>query len=487
MKIVNTNLLSVFKCLLFSCILFSCKENNKPDPSPNVIVILTDDQGTLDINCFGSTDLYTPNMDKLAQTGIMFTQAYAHAVCCPTRASLLTGRAPQRANVNSWTQNNAHAEEPGRNMFLDEITIAELLKENGYVTGIFGKWHLGSDINHGPLSQGFDEFYGFRAGFIDNYVHFFLHGKGHHDLWDNKTEVYERGKYFPDLITDKALSFIEKNRDTTFFMYLAFNIPHYPEESDGKFDQYYTGTPEPRKSYGEMVSTTDDRIGKVLDKLEELNLRNNTLILFMSDNGHSTEDYKIRRENHNSGLPVGTNYGANGGGGNTGKWRGAKGSFLEGGVRTPAIISYPGVVPQGESRDQIITIMDFLPTICELTGVGLPEQKLDGFSILPIISDNSAESNHKVLFFQWQDRWAVRDGNWKLIMNGWDTTGKFSDHPKKKRKMPSPYLAKLDDENPEEINYADEYPEIVERLSKLYESWANDVFEDASRHDTNND
>ena len=279
--------------IIFLCFLNSCKEPVVSDRNPNIIIILTDDQGTLDVNCFGSTDLFTPNMDRLAETGIMFTQAYAHTVCCPTRAAILTGRAPQRSNVNTWVQGNAHDEKPGRNMFLDEVTIAEVLKGKGYVTGLFGKWHVGADIGHGPMEQGFDEFYGIRNGFIHNYNHYFLHGRGYHDLWENKTEIFDEGEYFPDLITEKALSFIERNRDTTFFLYLGFNIPHYPEQADEKFEQYYTDVKEPRKSYAKMVSTTDDRIGRLLDKLEDLSLRKNTLVMFISDNGHSTESAKI--------------------------------------------------------------------------------------------------------------------------------------------------------------------------------------------------
>ncbi len=454
----------------------SCVQPTDKDQKPNVVIILTDDQGTLDVNSFGSTDLYTPNLDLLAASGIMFTQAYAHTVCCPSRAALLTGRAPQRCNVNTWVQGNAHDEKAGLNMFLDEITIAEILKEEGYVTGLFGKWHVGADKGHGPMEQGFDEFFGIRNGFIENYTHFFLHGRGYHDLWDNKMEVFEDGNYFPDLITSRAVSFIENNRDTSFFLYLGFNIPHYPEQSDQKYDQSYSDIEEPRKSYAKMISTTDDRIGRVLDKINNSGLRETTIIFFISDNGHSTEDARISVENHLSGFPKGMNYGANGGGGNTGKWRGAKGSFLEGGIRVPAIISFLGIIPRGEVRDQVITIMDFLPTICEITNSPLPDRKLDGFSVLPIIKNEKAESEHKILYFQWENQWAVREGKWKLIMNGFDSTGKYSIHPEKESEMESPYLANLEDENPEEKNYASEHPEIVERLKKLYEAWAADVF-----------
>lgn len=458
---------------LFALIqLFSCTHQEKQ--KPNIIIIYTDDQGTLDAGCYGAKDLYTPNIDQLAQSGIKFTQAYAHTVCCPSRAVMLTGRYPQRSGINDWTQNDAHAEEKGINMTLSEVTIAEMLKENGYKTGLFGKWHLGAALENGPLEQGFDTFYGFRGGFIDNYVHYFLHGMGFHDLWSNKEEIFERNQYFPSLMTEKAIQFIEKNRNQPFFLYAAFNLPHYPEQPDSSFIPYYADLDEPRKSYATVVSTVDDKIGQILKKLEELKIRNNTLVIFMSDNGHSTEQTVIRFDNHLSGLPKGTNYCARGGGGYTGKWRGAKSSFLEGGIRVPTIISFPGHFPENETREQIITNMDFFPTICEITGSKMPEYEIDGFSLLPIIEKNKP-SKHEVLLFQWEDQWAVREGKWKLIVKGRDTTGKFSSHPQKEEEMESPYLANLEAENPEEINYATEHPEIVERLTKLHTNWEAEI------------
>ena len=192
----------------------------------------------------------------------------------------------------------------------------------------------------------------------------------------------------------------------------------------------------------------------------------------MSDNGHSAEETLIKVDNHLSGLPKGTNYCANGGGGYTGKWRGAKAGFLEGGIRVPAIISYPGHFPENETRDQIISCMDIFPTICEITGSKLPDHVLDGYSLLPMIMSEQEASHHEVLYFQWRDQWAVRSGKWKLIVKGRDTTGKFSTHPQKEEKMESPYLANLEAEHPEEENYAAEYPEVVERLTELYTNWA---------------
>ena len=442
---------------------------------PNIIIIYTDDQGTLDARSYGATDLLTPNIDKLSRTGIRFTHAYAHTVCCPSRAALMTGRYPQRSGINNWTQNDAHAKEKGINMPLNEVTLAEVLKENGYRTGLFGKWHLGASLENGPMEQGFDTFYGFRGGFIDNYVHFFLHGQGFHDLWSNNEEIFERGNYFPSLMTEKALRFIEKNSRQPFFVYAAFNLPHYPLEPDSQFVSVYKNLSEPRKSYASVVSTVDDKIGQILRKLEELKIRDKTVVIYMSDNGHSTEETMIKIDNHLSGLPKGTNYCAHGGGGYTGKWRGAKSSFFEGGIRVPAIISYPGHFAENETRDQIITCMDFFPTICGITGSKLPDCIIDGKNLLPLLKSKNAPSPHRVLYFQWQEQWAVQEGKWKLIVKGRDTTGKFSSHPQKEEKMESPYLANLEGEQPEEQNFAAEYPEIVERLTKLYNEWAAEV------------
>jgi arylsulfatase A-like enzyme len=425
---------------------------------PNVIIFFTDDQGTLDVNCYGSKDLYTPSMDDLAKTGVRFTQAYAHTVCCPARAMLMTGRHPQRGNVNYWTQGNAK-DEKGRNMFREEITIAEVLKGAGYKTALFGKWHLGADLDHGPTKQGFDEYFGLRGGFIHNYNHYFLHGTGFHDLYEGTKEVFARGKYFPDMITERAMQFVDKNKQGPFFMYVAFNIPHYPEQADKKFDDRYKDMKMPRQSYAKMISTTDDRMGMIMDRLEKHGLRDNTIVIFMSDNGHSTEEIKIRKENHKSGLAVGTNYGANGGGGNTGKWLGEKGSFLEGGIRVPAIISYPAKLPKGAVRDQAITAMDWMPTILDLCQIPLPDVKLDGKSLVPVIKSKSAKSPYEVLYWQWDDRWAVRQGDWKLIGEG--------------NKGQS--LGNLSDRQPEKKNYITEQPDIAERLQALHNEWLKEV------------
>jgi arylsulfatase A-like enzyme len=429
---------------------------------PNILIILTDDQGTIDANCYGSTDLRTPNIDRLAATGVRFTQAYAHTVCCPARAALMTGRHPQRGGVHHWTQGDLNGPD-GINMALGEVTLAEALKPAGYRTALYGKWHLGAHRDFGPKKQGFDEFFGIRDGFIDNYNHYFLHGSGFHDLYEGIKPVKAPGKYFPELMVQRSLKFIMQNKDRPFLLYVPFNIPHYPEQALKRFEAVYKDIADPaRRSYAAIVSTTDHYIGQIVDKLEALGLRENTIIIFMSDNGHSEETgNRIRVDNHRSGYPKGHFYGASGGG-STGKWIGQKGSFLEGGVRVPAIISYPAKLPRGEVRGQIITAMDWFPTVLDLCGVQQPSNspKLDGHSVLPLIRSAKAKSKYKILHFAWGKKWAVREGDWKLIGSNGNT--KVS-------------LRNLVDAKPEAKDYAKAKPEIVQRLRTLHSDWVKEV------------
>lgn len=435
---------------------------------PNVVILFTDDHGTLDANCYGSTDLITPNIDELAASGVRFTQAYAHKVCCPSRAALMTGRHPQRSDVTNWTQGDRHGSDARNiNMKAEEVTIAEALKATGYETALFGKWHLGAKIGHGPLDQGFERFFGHLGGFIDNYRHYFLHGNGFHDLYDDDREVFYRGEYFPDMIVERAVDYIGAQRDAPFFMMVAFNLPHYPEQPLGEYADAYRDLPMPRQSYARVVSTVDEYIGRIVIKLRETGQRKNTIVILMSDNGHSAEDNRgITVENHSSGYPKGHYYSAHGGGGNTGKWIGHKGSFLEGGIRVPAIISYPKGLPKGEVRDQIVTVMDWFPTILDLAEIAPPPTvTIDGKSMLPLIRDASVSSAHDVLHFGWSNEWAVREGDWKLI-------GRINkSNPDRVRKS----LHNLAGAEPEVKDHAPQHPDIVARLTKLHDEWAKEV------------
>jgi len=372
---------------------------------------------------------------------------------------LLTGRQPQRNGITNWTRGSRKDDEAnpdGANLPTSEITLAEALKDAGYRTAMFGKWHLGAELGHGPTDQGFDQFFGHLGGFIDNYRHCFLHGRGFHDLYDNNTEVCHKGEEFPDMMTKRACAFIDANKDQPFFMYVAFNIPHYPEQPDEKFNDRYADMAMPRQSYARMISTTDDRMGRIVARLDALELTDRTIIVFMSDNGHSAEDgVRIRFDDHASGLPKGHYYLAHGGGGNTGKWRGHKGNFYEGGIRVPAVIRYPAAIPARQVRDQAITACDWMPTILDLCGVDPPAGvELDGASLLPIIRDN-APTHHQALHWAWQDRWAVREGEWKLLGQGSEPNE----------------LVNLAENQPERTNHLQAQPEIADRLRQLHNEW----------------
>ncbi len=411
---------------------------------PNVVLMLSDDQGTVDIDIFGAHDLHTPNLNRLASEGTRFTQFYVGApVCSPSRASLLTGRYPQRAGV----PNNIAP--GGVGMPPEQVTMAEVFKAAGYETAIVGKWHLGSAGADGPLTQGFDYFYGHMRGCIDNYSHFFYwRGPNEHDLWRNTREVYEDGTHFSDLMVREATEFIDDNRDRPFFLYLPFNIPHYPLQGKAKWRTYYRDMASPRKHYAALVSTLDEQAGKVIAKINDLGLRENTLIVFLSDHGHATEERTMF------------------GGGSAGPYRGAKFSLLEGGIRVPAVVSLPGVIPQDEVRSQFATALDWMPTIAEIAGIDPPSVSIDGKSLMGVIADADAPSPHTVFHWQRGNQWAVRDGDWKLVVNGLDTNRDPLEGDEEV------FLSDLDYDASETRSLAKDRPEIVKRLTDLHEQWA---------------
>ncbi len=355
---------------------------------PNVIIIFTDDQGSLDMNIYGSTDLKTPNMDQLARQGVRFTQFYAAGcVCVPSRVGLLTGRIPQFGGLD------------GSGPLGSQIMISEELKNAGYTTAHIGKWHLAHGPDALPNDQGFDYSFGHMDGCIDNYSHFFFWaGPNRHDLWRNGKEVFHNGEFFPDLMVREAGEFMEKNKDKPFFLYFAMNTPHYPYQGSPEWLKFYSDLEYPRNLYAAFLSTLDERIGQLMEKLDDLNIRENTIVIFQSDQGHSTE---VR---------------AHGGGGNPGPYRGAKGHLYEGGIRIPAIISWPGHIPENKVRDQMATSCDWYPTILELCNLPEAKHKIDGKSILPILRQADAPAAHDIFYWKHNTKWAVREGNWKLVV-----------------------------------------------------------------------
>jgi len=438
----------VAACLLAAGVLFGAAPL-EPGARPNVIVILADDQGSIDLGCYGSPDLVTPNTDALAARGVRFTQFYAGApVCSPSRACLLTGRYPARIGLVS----NAPSQ-PGSPVGMPafETTIAELLKPAGYRTAHIGKWHLGYSPDLSPNVQGFEHSFGHMGGCIDNFSHFFYwSGPNTHDLHRNGREVYHDGEFFPDLMLREASEFMRRSQGKPFLLYYALNTPHYPYQPPGKWLDRFKHLPYPRNLYAAFLGAQDERIGDLLKEVSNQGLREKTIVIFQSDNGHSTEER------------------AHSGGGSAGRMRGAKFSLFEGGIRVPGIISWPGKIPEGKVRHQMAHAADWFPTLAELCRVPVPDRLLlDGKSLVPVLHSDDAPSPHE--FLHWQlgagsgVSWAVRQGPWKLIVNTLDTTTGAVFPPRV-----SDILVNLDDDPGELHDRSASNPAIVAALRGLH-------------------
>lgn len=417
---------------------------------PNVILIYTDDQGSIDLNCYGAKDLHTPHLDGLAKRGVRFTQFYSAApVCSPSRAAVLTGRFPQRAGVPG----NVSSHHGNAGMPASQFTMAEMMKAGGYKTAHIGKWHLGYTPETMPNGQGFDESFGHMGGCIDNWSHFFYwNGPNRHDLWHNGEEVWEDGRFFPDLMIEHSRKFIRENKNEPFYIYWAINVPHYPLQGTDKWREVYRDLPAPRRMYAAFVSTMDEIIGQLFAILEEQGLTKDTIVIFQSDHGHSTEERTF------------------GGGGNAGPYRGAKFSLFEGGIRVPAIISWPGQLPEDQVREQFATSIDWYPTIADLCDLPLPNRHIDGKSLTSIIRSPQAPDRHDTFYWETGNRrnpqWAVRSGAWKLLGNPRDTSNQGEITADDQR-----FLVNLDMDHRERSNLSNRYPDKVKELEALYHTW----------------
>ena len=444
-----------FVFFLFSACVSAQKQEVKKQP--NVLVIFADDQGTFDTNAYGSTDLETPNLDRIAQEGIRFTQFYATApICSPSRAGLLTGKYNQHAQLFGNVAPPHRDPEFKSGLPTEEITMAEVFKTNGYRTALIGKWHLGHSPEKLPNGQGFDYFFGHQRGCIDNYSHyFFWDGPNQHDLYRNETEVHFPGEFFGDLMVDELNQFTSKQDDNPFFIYWAINMPHYPYQGKQKWLNHYADLPTPRKEYAAFISTYDEMIGQVFDHLEKTGELDNTIIVYQSDHGHSTEERAFY------------------GGGNNGPFHGAKFSMLEGGIRVPALIRYPEAIPANEVRNQMANSIDWLPTLVDLTNSSMPHRnQIDGKSLLPVIKNKDAKSQHKVLHWATGDpertdqSWVIRKGKWKLHGNPWDPEDELQFAEKD-----SLYLVNMETDSTETMNLAQQHPAILEELLSIHKGW----------------
>ena len=380
---------------------------------PNFIVFLTDDHGFADLGCQGAKDLKSPHLDALAASGARFTNWYANApVCAPSRGSLMTGRYPQR---NGVTTN-------GIPLAPSEHTIASLLKAQGYATAATGKWHLGSDDRTCPNAHGFDYFFGFHSGCIDYYSHRYYWGEprqvNYHDLWRNRTEIFEDGQYMTELIAREATQWLEQQRNRPFFLYVPFNGVHYPMHAPKKYVERFPASMDPeRRMYAAMLAAVDDAVGAILDTVRRMGQLDNTFVFYQADNGATREP--------RAGLDAKP---ATAGG--NGVLRGFKFSLFDGGMHVPSIMSWPGRIPAGQVIHEVGMAMDVLPTICKAAGAALPADRVfDGVDAMPLATSR-AKSPHQAIYWSSAGQLAVRQGKWKLVKDGFLADGSENNRKK---------------------------------------------------------
>ena len=402
---------------------------------PNIVFILADDLGWGDLSCYGRPDYGTPNIDLLASRGTKFTDAYsASAVCTPTRCAYITGRYPARFKIGLEEPliagNSSVGLEP------DQQTIGSLLKQSGYDTALFGKWHLGFRPEWGPNAHGFDEFFGILSGAGDYFVH--KNGLGEPDLYENLTPV-DRNGYLTDLLTERAVNYVKKPRSAPFFLSLQYTAPHWPWQGPkgGETVSFDDAAPEPAKMsrggslkmYAQMMKSLDDGVGRVMEAIRAAGIDKNTLVIFTSDNGGERFSYLW-------------------------PFSGRKGDLLEGGIRVPAIVRWPGVVPANRVTQQMAITMDWTATILAAAKANTAAgHSLDGIDLLPILTGTKPVFD-RTFFWRIYSRDAVREGKWKFVRDG------------EVRRL---FDLSLDQH--EQADFSNEHPEILQRLMKQFDQW----------------
>jgi len=429
--------------------------DDRPTTKPNIVYIMADDLGWMDVGYHGS-EIATPNIDKLAAQGTQLNAFYTHPICTPTRTSFLTGRYPIRYGmqvglVRPWGKYALPAE---------ERTIAEALKDAGYFTAICGKWHVGHQSKDViPTSQGFDHQYGFLHGAVDYYKHL-VRGNAGRDWSRNGKPIYEEG-YATDLIAKEAVGLISKHDfSKPMFLYLPFNAPHGPVKGrDGTVqapkkyvDKYAHIKEEGRRIHAAMTNCLDDAIGRIIAALDKRGIRDNTLIVFSSDNGGG-----------GYGKPA------------TVLWRGQKNDLYEGGVRVPALVCWPGEIRAGAIVDEPLHIVDMYPTLVTLAGGSLDQPlPLDGRDAWATIAKGAPSPHDDILINSAPSTGAIRCGDWKLVHNGHLPAASYEGPPVKVNKYE---LFNLKDDPYEKNNLAEKYPEKVEELNKRLNKYKNEAAE----------
>jgi arylsulfatase A-like enzyme len=418
---------------------------------PNIVFILADDLGYADVSCYGRPDLSTPNIDRLAANGVRFLQAYANsAVCTATRVGLITGRYQYRLRVGLEEPLNTTS--PTVGLPPDHPTLPSLLKKSGYATTLVGKWHLGTLPNFGPLKSGYDHFYGFRGGAVDYYSH---HGTDQRDdLWDDDVPIHQIG-YLTDLLGDRAVDVINRlaKASQPFFMSLHFSAPHWPWEAPGDQPEsdrilqtdlrHHDGGTQ--KTYQRMIERLDLQIGRVLQALDANGVTDNTIVIFTSDNG-------------------GERFA------DTWPFTGRKFDLLEGGLRIPAIVSWPARVPRGRTTGQVAISMDWLPTLVAAAGGQVdPSAPPDGISLLSQL--RGADTVSRTLFWRFKGnaQRAVRDGDYKFL-----------------KILDNTFLFNVVDDPMERANLKARHNDIYERLVAEWLAWNETMLPEVDESNTSN-
>ncbi|MFC3417364.1 sulfatase [Algoriphagus hitonicola] len=405
------------------------------EQKPNIVLILADDLGYADLSLTGSNQIETPNIDSIAKSGVQFTQGYVSApVCSPSRAGLLTGRNQVTFGYDNNLAENQKGFDPAfAGLPVDQKTMADRLKEAGYVTGLVGKWHLGSQEQFHPLNRGFDEFWGYLGG-GHHYFNSKPEGKGYLAPLISNYKEPQAISYLTDDKGDECVDFIRRHRDEPFFLYASFNAPHAPlqaTEEDLRLFEHIQDLD--RRTYLAMVHRLDQNVGKILNALESEGLEENTIVVFLSDNGG----------------PVDSNASLNA------PFNGQKGILLEGGLRVPFMMKWPAKIPVNSRFDQAISSLDLMPTFLEAAGISVENEKLDGENLMPYLLGEKVSAPHSSLKWRFTISAGILEDSWKLI------------------RLPDrlPLLFDLSNDPSELTNLADKHPEITQDLLKKLGDW----------------